>query len=64
MPKKNFHIVNRPSELRRGRGGGSKIFGRVRKFFCAFWVPKSPIGLISAENGARCRISGHANEQR
>ncbi len=40
--------------------GGRKIVGRVQKIFCAFWVPQSPIGLISAEIGARCRIPGHA----
>ncbi len=54
-----FHIVNWPSELRHGRGG-SKIVGWVRKFFGAFLVPQSPIGLISAEIGAPCRIPGHA----
>ncbi len=37
-----------------------KIVGRFRKFFCAFWVPQSPIGLISTEIEARCRIPGHA----
>ena len=28
-----------------GAVGGSKIVGRVRKFFCTFWVRQSPIGL-------------------
>ncbi len=32
----------------------------VRTFFCAIMVPQSPIGLISAEIGALCRILGHA----
>ncbi len=31
-------------------------------YFCAFWVPQSPIGLISAEIGALCFIPGHANQ--
>ncbi len=30
------------------------------QFFYAFWVPRSPIGLISAEIEAPCRIPGHA----
>ena len=30
--------------------------------FGAFWVPQSPIGLISTEIGAPCRIPGHAND--
>ncbi len=41
------------------RGGG--IVGQVRNCFGAFWVPQSPIGLISAKIGALCRIPGHAN---
>ncbi len=43
-------------------GGGTKIVDRVRKCFGAFWVPHSPIGLISAEIGAPCRIPRHATE--
>ena len=49
-PKFFFHVVNRPSELWR-RWGGRKIVSLVQNFFCAFWVPQSPIGLISAEIG-------------
>ncbi len=44
-----------------GTQNAQKNFWTRRKFFCAFWVPQSPIGLISAEIGARCRIPGHAN---
>ncbi len=42
-------------------GGTSNNVGGVRKFFCAIMVPQSPIGLISAEIGALCRILGHTN---
>ena len=41
-------------------GGTSNNVEGVRNFFCAIMVPQSPIGLISAEIGALCRILGHA----
>ncbi len=50
----------RSSELRRSRGGVEKLSVGSEKKFCAFWVPQSPIGLISSETGAFCRIPGHA----
>ncbi len=53
----------RPSVLRCGRGVG-KLSVLSEFFFCTFWVPQSPIGLISAEIGARCRIPGHASDHR
>ena len=38
------------------------IVGRAQNCFYAFWVPQSPIGLISAEIGAFCRIHSWKNE--
>ncbi len=43
-------------------GGTSNNVRGVRKFFCAIIVPQSPIGLISAEIGALCRILGQASK--
>ncbi len=39
----------------------SNNVGGAWKFFCVIMVPQSPIGLISTEIGALCRILGHAN---
>ncbi len=55
-----YYIVNRPSELRRGRGGkncrsGPKIFLCVLGTTEPNWFT-----VISAEIGACCRIPGHA----
>ncbi len=50
MPKKNFHIANRPSELRRSRGV-VKIVGPARIFFLCVLGTTEP----------NCHIPGHAN---
>ena len=41
-----------------------KNFRTPPTLFCAIMVPQSPIGLISAEIGAFCRILGHAKLQK